>query len=76
MSERLDFICAGLDRRRFEIGARIRMVRLDEADVLEEELVAARSAELALFEEHRISGAVRLLLSVSTSTITGTLCGA
>ena len=42
---------AGLDRRRFDVGARIGMMRLDEADVIEEKFVAAGRAELAAFLE-------------------------
>ena len=63
--QRLDVLRAGFDRRRLDVRAGIGMMRFDQADVVEEELVAAGRAELAPFlKRTRISGAVRLLLSV------------
>ncbi len=60
VAERLDLVRARLDRRRLDVRAGIGVVRLHQADVIEEELVAARSAELALFEKDAYlrSGAV------------------
>lgn len=43
---------ARLDRRFFQIGSAFRGVRFNQADVVEEKLVAARGAELAFFEKH------------------------
>ena len=51
------------------------MVRFDEPDVIEKKLVAPRAPSWPRLKRTRISGAVRFLLSVCTSTITGTLCG-
>ena len=49
--ERLNVLSIRFDRGRFNIRIRIRMVRIDEPGVIEEELVAARRAELAAFLE-------------------------
>ena len=68
--ERLDLIRPGLDGGSFDVGGGIGMMRLDQAALVEE------TPNWPFLKSTRISGAVRLWLSVSTSTITGTLCGA
>src|SRR5450432_2610379 len=51
--KRLDILGARLDRRRFDIGGRVCMMRFDQANVIEEKLVTAGTTELAaLLEEH------------------------
>jgi hypothetical protein len=51
--KRLDILRARFDRRRFDIRGRIRMMRFDQANVIEEKLVTARRTKLAAFlEEH------------------------
>ena len=75
--QRFHFVRAGFDGGGFAVNGRVGMMRLDQADVVEQKLVAAGGAELALLlNSTRISGAVRFTLSVYTSTMTGTLCGA
>ncbi len=64
VSQRLKVIGSGLDGGGFDVRAGVGMVGLDETDVVEEELVAARGAELALLEKNANLRAVRLLLSV------------
>ena len=76
MAERLDFVRAGLDGRGLDVAAGIGMMRLDQANVIKEKLVAAPRAELALLEKDADFRRGPVLLSVTTSTITGTLCGA
>ena len=51
MRERGEVVRARLDRDRLEVGVGLGGVRLDHADVVEEELVAAGRAEHALLEE-------------------------
>ena len=52
------------------------MMRLHQPDMIEEKLVAPGVPSCAFLKSSRISGAVRLLLSVSTSTMRAPLCRA
>ena len=49
--ERLHVLRSGLDRRGLDVRRRVRVVRLDEPHMVEEELVRSRRTELALFEK-------------------------
>src|SRR5256885_16395434 len=49
--ERLYILSVRFDRGRFNVSGRIGMMRVDEADVIEEKLIAAGRAELAAFFE-------------------------
>ena len=50
--QRLDFVGPGFDGGGFEVDVRIRVMRFDQADVVEDELVGAGRGELALAEQH------------------------
>ena len=50
--QRLDFVGSGFDGGCFEVNIRIRVMRFDQADVVEDELVGARRGQLALAEQH------------------------
>ena len=51
VAERLDVLRAGFDRGFLDIDRRV-VMRLGEADVIEEKFVAARDAELPFLEKH------------------------
>ena len=51
VGDHLELIGPGLDRGGFKIGGGIRMMGLDEADMVEQELVAARRPENPFLEE-------------------------
>ena len=50
--EGLDFIRAGLDCSGLAVNVRVRMMRLDEANVVEQKFITARCGELAFFKKH------------------------
>ena len=52
MRQRLDFVRAGFDGGFLDVRIQLVRVRLDEAHVLKQKLVAPRRTELALFEKH------------------------
>jgi len=52
MGQRREIVGARLDGRGLEVGVGVGRVRLDEADMVEKELVAVGRAEHALLEEH------------------------
>ena len=52
VGEGLNLVGPGLDGRFFQIDPRFCRVCFDQPDMIEQELVAARSPELPLFEEH------------------------
>ena len=72
--ERLNLIRAGFDGGGFAVNLGVGMMRLHQADVVEQELVAARRAELASLEvlrklanpgaQHAKTGALAVMLGV------------
>ena len=74
--ERLDFIRASLDGRLLDVTSSLPVCASTRPTCSNRNLLLPGVPSWPFLKSTRMSGAVRLLLSVSASTITATLCGA